>query len=363
MVERRLVRIGVTFNRTFYFVDKGMQRGVSYEYGQLVEERLNKHVKTGTSNKVHVVFVPLPRSHAAPALVDGKVDLVAAQVTVTPDRQELVDFTNPTRMNVSQSARHRPRGPAAALRLTPCPAGRSSSARRAATIRACSRSTTGSRPRGSRRCDSHRAGEPRGRRPARDGERGADSGHHRRRLSRGLLEEGVSESDRSRRRRRPHRRHLAVAVRKNSPQLVGGVEHVHGQLRLGTAFGNMVERKYLVNTTYAKSAARRGRAQKFLALVQLFRKYSDQYNVDYLLMAAQGYQESRLNQNARSARRRHRHHAAHAGDRQGAEGRRHQAGRAQYPCRRQVHARDGRHVLQERADGQSEQSVVYLRVL
>ncbi len=65
MVKRRLVRIGVTFNRTFYFVDKGVQRGVVYDYGQLVEERLNKHFKTGNDNKIHVVFVPLPRDHAA----------------------------------------------------------------------------------------------------------------------------------------------------------------------------------------------------------------------------------------------------------------------------------------------------------
>ena len=48
MVKRRVVRIGVTFNRTFYFVDKGVQRGMAYEYGQLIEERLNKHFKTGT---------------------------------------------------------------------------------------------------------------------------------------------------------------------------------------------------------------------------------------------------------------------------------------------------------------------------
>ena len=32
----------------------------------------------------------------------------------------------------------------------------------------------------------------------------------------------------------------------------------------------------------------------------LFRKYSDRYNVDFLLMAAQGYQESRLDHRARS---------------------------------------------------------------
>src|SRR5688500_8104635 len=72
MIKRRLVRIGVTFNRTFYFIDKGVQRGVAYEYGQLVEERLNKHFKTRADDKVHVVFLPLPRSQLVPALVDGK---------------------------------------------------------------------------------------------------------------------------------------------------------------------------------------------------------------------------------------------------------------------------------------------------
>ena len=51
MVKRRVVRIGVTFNRTFYFVDKGVQRGVAYDYGQLVEERLNTHFKTDNANK------------------------------------------------------------------------------------------------------------------------------------------------------------------------------------------------------------------------------------------------------------------------------------------------------------------------
>src|SRR4051794_31506002 len=37
MVKRRLVRIGVTFNRTFFFLDQGVQRGIAYEYGRLVE--------------------------------------------------------------------------------------------------------------------------------------------------------------------------------------------------------------------------------------------------------------------------------------------------------------------------------------
>jgi membrane-bound lytic murein transglycosylase MltF len=35
--------------------------------------------------------------------------------------------------------------------------------------------------------------------------------------------------------------------------------------------------------------------QKFLALIQYFQRYGDKYDVDWLLMAAQGYQESQLN--------------------------------------------------------------------
>jgi membrane-bound lytic murein transglycosylase MltF len=40
--------------------------------------------------------------------------------------------------------------------------------------------------------------------------------------------------------------------------------------------------------------------QRFTALVAMFRKYGAEYNIDWMLMAAQGYQESRLDQNAKS---------------------------------------------------------------
>jgi membrane-bound lytic murein transglycosylase MltF len=93
---------------------------------------------------------------------------------------------------------------------------------------------------------------------------------------------------------------LAIAIRKSSPQLSNALNTFMEKYGLGTAFGNQIERKYLVNTTYAKSATSEEDRKKFLALIEFFRKYSDQYQLDYLLMAAQGYQESQLNQNAKS---------------------------------------------------------------
>ena len=101
LVARRAIRVGVTFNRTHYFVDKGQERGLTYEVLKAFENDLNADLKTGNL-KVHVVIVPMTRDQLYPALASGKVDMVAAMVTVTPEREKLVAFSVPTRTNVSE---------------------------------------------------------------------------------------------------------------------------------------------------------------------------------------------------------------------------------------------------------------------
>jgi membrane-bound lytic murein transglycosylase MltF len=93
---------------------------------------------------------------------------------------------------------------------------------------------------------------------------------------------------------------LAVAVRKDNPKLKAGLNKFMGKYGLGTPFNEQTERKYLVSTKYVKSATSEAERKKFQDLVTFFKKYSDRYNLDFLLMAAQGYQESLLNQDARS---------------------------------------------------------------
>jgi membrane-bound lytic murein transglycosylase MltF len=63
----------------------------------------------------------------------------------------------------------------------------------------------------------------------------------------------------------------------------------------------MIFRRYLLNTQYVKGAAADAGRKRFNALVALFRKYGSTYGMDWMLMAAQGYQESRLDHGARSA--------------------------------------------------------------
>ena len=101
LVKRRAIRVGVTFNRTHYFIDKGQERGLTYESLKLFENDLNADLKTGNL-KVHVVIVPMSRDQLYPALASGKVDMVAAMVTVRPELEKLVAFSEPTRTNVSE---------------------------------------------------------------------------------------------------------------------------------------------------------------------------------------------------------------------------------------------------------------------
>jgi membrane-bound lytic murein transglycosylase MltF len=91
-----------------------------------------------------------------------------------------------------------------------------------------------------------------------------------------------------------------VAVRKDNPKLRRAIDDWIDNYGLRTAFGNTIDRRYHQNTEYVKRATDEAERQKFAQLVDLFRKYGDQYKLDFLLMAAQGYQESRLDHGARS---------------------------------------------------------------
>jgi membrane-bound lytic murein transglycosylase MltF len=71
----------------------------------------------------------------------------------------------------------------------------------------------------------------------------------------------------------------------------------HGR---GTLAGNVVLGKYLKTTKWIKNARSEEDRKRFLSMAEFFKKYSDRYRFDFLLMAAQGYQESGLDQQKRS---------------------------------------------------------------
>jgi membrane-bound lytic murein transglycosylase MltF len=265
-----------------------------------MEARLNRHFKTGNSNRIFVVFLPLPREILLSALIDGKVDMVAAQVTVTPELRKHVDFSDPTRTNVSQILVTGPGAPT--ITSVQDLSGKEVFAREqggyARSLRALN--------------ESFRAqGKP----PMviRQSPQGLEDDDLLEMVNAGLIPAIVVDDYLARFWKKifPHLvvhdsiafatgGSLAISVRKQSPQLLSALNTFMGKYGLGTAFGNQIERRYLVNTTYVTNATSERGRRKFEAVVDLFRKYGDRYQMDFLLMAAQGFQESELKQEARS---------------------------------------------------------------
>jgi membrane-bound lytic murein transglycosylase MltF len=299
MVKRRLIRAGVVYNRTQYFIDRGVQRGISYESIALFEEQLNKRLKTGLL-KVHVAVVPLQRDQVFPSLLAGKVDFVAAALTITPERRKLVDFSNPTRTGVSEIV-------VTAPSVTPPMtvddlSGREVFVRKSSSYFESLQQLNASL--------ASRGKPPVIIEPAPEALEDDDILEM---VNAGLVDVTVVDDFVAEFWQqvlpdiRPHSAvavrtggEIAIGVRKNNPRMLQAANIFIKEYGPNTAFGNTINRKYLESTRYVKNASAERERKKLRELVKLFQTYGSKYSVDYLLMAAQGYQESQLDQSARS---------------------------------------------------------------
>ena len=102
MKERRRVRILVPFSKTIYFLDKGAERGTAAETGRQFETCINTKYKTSRKGKIHITFVPVARDQLFTDLNEGLGDIVAASLTITAERRQIVDFGDPALTNISQ---------------------------------------------------------------------------------------------------------------------------------------------------------------------------------------------------------------------------------------------------------------------
>jgi len=299
MVKRRLIRVGVTYNRTFYFAEKGVQRGACAEFAKAFEDWLNKKLGTGHA-KINVALMAMPRDQLAPALLGGKIDFVMAQVTVRPELQKLVDFTNDTRTNVSEVVVTGPGAPAIAS--VEDLSGQEVFTRKYSNFYA------------SLVALNERL-EAKGKPPVviEEVPGNLEDDDLLEMVNAGLLPTivvhdylaefwkkvftNITVHDTVTLRTGAS---FAVPIRKGSPLLKAELDAFIAKYGLGTAFGNIVAKRYLASTKFVKSATSEADRKRFLAMAEYFKKYSDQYQLDYLLMAAQGYQESQLNQEVKS---------------------------------------------------------------
>jgi membrane-bound lytic murein transglycosylase MltF len=246
------------------------------------------------------VIVPTSRDQLYTALSSGKVDMVAAMVTVRPELEKVVAFSVPTRTNVSQVVVTGPGAPA--LASVDDLAGKEVFVRKAsAYFDTLTTLNQQFKKRGKKAIVINEAPDV------------LEDDDILEMVNAGLVPITVVDdylagfwiqvfTNLKMRKDLAVRSggSLAIAFRKENPKLRQVVNTWLRKHPKGDAFRNTIERRYLDSVKYAKNAAAASERKKFLAIVDLFKKYGAQYKLDYLLMAAQGYQESMLNQNAKS---------------------------------------------------------------
>jgi membrane-bound lytic murein transglycosylase MltF len=97
---RGFLRVLTTYNRTNFFIENGQGRGLEFEATQrfatwFADRRSPDAARGGPAMALRIVYVPVPREELIPALVAGRGDVIAAGLTVTEERARQVLFTAP----------------------------------------------------------------------------------------------------------------------------------------------------------------------------------------------------------------------------------------------------------------------------
>jgi membrane-bound lytic murein transglycosylase MltF len=299
MIKRRIIRVLTTYSKTNYFVDHGTQRGLVCDSFLVFENDLNKKLQN-KNIRVHVVFLPVSHDDLIPALLEGRGDIVAAGTMITDPRKKQVDFSNPTRTGVSAIVVTGPGAPPIA-RIEDL-AGKEVYIRASMTT-----------PQGVERFNAELAKKhlpPVKIRPAPEVLADEDilemvnagivkttiafdyiAEFWQQIFPKLVLNKGAAVKTEGQ---------IAMMIRKNSPQLMTELNAFLARYPEGSVQRNMLLQKYLKSVKYAKEATSDKERAKLESTVGFFRKYGEKYSLDYLLMIAQGYQESQLDQNAKS---------------------------------------------------------------
>jgi membrane-bound lytic murein transglycosylase MltF len=297
MLERRTVRVLVPYSRTLYFNDKGAQRGLVADALKDFEIFLNREHKL-RARPITVVALPTTRERLLSGLAEGRGDIAAANLTISEARAKVVDFSQPVYEGaVAEIVVTGPASPP--LASLDDLAGQEVHVRRASTYYASL--TALNRKFLSQKSAAMRLTlVP----DALEDEDLMDM------LAAGLVRLIVVDDWKAsiwagmipKLKPRPDLAlasggQIAWAFRKDSPKLAALVNQF---IRTHPAAAAKRFKSYPRYLKQLRNATADADWKRFEKTIALFRKYGARYQFDYLMVAAQGYQESRLDQNARS---------------------------------------------------------------
>ena len=299
MIERRMIRAVVPYGGYQFYYSGGTPRGATWELLQRFEQHINKTL--GRRNiKVYVVAIPVSRDELVPALLDGHADMIAADLTMTDERRELLQFSLPLLTKVNEVVVTG--ADTAPIESLDDLAGREIVVRESSSYHEHLQSL--------QEDFAERGLEPPTVRLADEILEAEDLLDM---LNAGIIDITVLDDYKAEFWATVFpdivvRNDLIIneggsigwAMRKDTPNLALAVKGFMQRYGKGTMIGNDTYNRYLADATKVRCVQRREPDPRILELATLFRKYGEMYGFDWLRLAAQGYQESGLRQNRKS---------------------------------------------------------------
>lgn len=300
MVERRLIRVFVPYGGYQYYYVRGRPRGAIVELMQRLERYLNN--KLGRRNvPVHVVVLPVSRDRVLAGLSDGTADLAAGDFTVTPDRRELYEFTRPLLRDINEVIVTGPASPP--LESLDDLAGReiyvreSSSYYEHLTRLSQEFAGRGLAPISIEPADELLEAEDILEMLAAGSISLTVFDDYKARFWAGVFPSITVRDDLVVNRGGS----IAWAYRPASPQLAALLDDFLRKYGRGTLVGNDTFNRYLEDAGRIHCQSSLAATRRYADLISSFKRFGKEYGFDWLMLAAQGYQESRLRQNATSS--------------------------------------------------------------
>jgi membrane-bound lytic murein transglycosylase MltF len=298
--KRRVLRVLVPYSRTFFYHDNGRTRGISADLLAELELYLNKTLKTGR-HPISVLAIPVERDQLLSGVVEGLGDVAVGNLTVTVQRQAEVDFV--------VLADHQQQEVLVSSPTAPAIVDERDLATRMLAVRRSSSYFSSIEKLNSRLV---KIGRPRA--EALIVPEALEDEDLLEMLNAGLIDFAILDDWKARLWQSVYtdiriypqivlreQAQTGWAIRKQSPELA----------TLLAGFHQNVKKRHLVELKFAEYQQRIARLgpvhaisewQKVKPIHTLFRRYGQDYRFDHLMLLAQGYQESRLDQTQRSMR-------------------------------------------------------------
>jgi membrane-bound lytic murein transglycosylase MltF len=291
MQKKGVIRVLVSADLGFYYIENGRPKGVGAELLYHFEKMVKKN-----NRFLNVQVIPVPRDDLLPALSKGYGDLVVANLTITRKRQEIVDFSTPLLSDIQEllitNSAHPPITDIKQLSGKEVWVRGSSSYFE--SLQLINQQLT------------RQEIEPI---YVRFIEETLQDFELIEMINQGYIETTVLDSHKAKfwiktmdniqiNEHLPLRTEgeIAWAMRKDSPNFKKLVNQYVRTARSGTLLGNVIYQKYLDKTNWYGRAINPNNVKRLESLVGLFKKYADMYEFDFLMISAQAFQESGLDQ-------------------------------------------------------------------